>query len=284
MPRTMPLSQTSANRKEANPVLLRDALFNSPLTVIAGCVIWIPLAIWIVSMVHWMIMGEIEWTFGFLGIFLALMLGWTALNPPTPTMPVFTLAATVGTMIMFPFVRASLNRRELNSMEIEQVEKAYQSLALRPDNPLAAYKIAKMAYSKGFHGQALAVMETLIANLPKRHYPDEHRTYVRWKQTTPPDLIRPLPCVECGVYNDPARLHCMACGSPVLLDHIKGRFLGRSMGRKLVVGWLGMVSLLAGIPLASSLPPAAGILLILALLAGVGYAAWRAFGSEVRPT
>ncbi len=50
----------------------------NPLSALIGCLAWIPLAVWIVSIVQWIISGDIDFLSGFLGIWLAI--GLVVLN------------------------------------------------------------------------------------------------------------------------------------------------------------------------------------------------------------
>ncbi len=70
---------------------------------IIGCLAWIPLAVWIVAVVHWMIGGDIDPITGFAALFFAVALGYEAINPPVPELAPITDVAVLVTVIMFPF-------------------------------------------------------------------------------------------------------------------------------------------------------------------------------------
>ena len=87
-------------------------------TALIGCLAWLPLAVWIMACVHWLIGGDIDvWT-GFAGIVLALGLGYEAINPPVPQLAPLTVVAVFITVIMFPFVRTAMDKKALKAIDI----------------------------------------------------------------------------------------------------------------------------------------------------------------------
>jgi hypothetical protein len=266
--------------------MLREALFENPLVVAAGCVIWIPLAIWIVSLVHWMVMGDIEPITGVIGLGLAFGLGVASLVAELRAYNGFFLAAAIGTVALYPFLRQALDRREINKLDLETFEKAYAAAALRPDNIGARFKVAEIAFQRGYPGHAVKLVEGYMPNLDKRMFWEEHRLFSNWvKGGIPPAAFEPLACLGCGTATPVDRLHCPKCGAPVLLEHVRGRALNRGLAKKLLLAWMAMVATLAGLPVASALPGPAGIALVAILLAALVYAFWVAFRpAEGAPT
>jgi hypothetical protein len=248
-----------------------------------GCLVWIPVAIWILGLIQWMVMDEIDVLSGLLGIAAALMLAMAPLlGVPREYTPLLFMAA-VGTIVMFPFVRAGMNRRELASIDIEAMARAYEALAERPNNVAAMFKLARLAYAKGMPAHAIAIAENAVANMPKQHFMEEHRMVAQWKKAMPPGAVaRSLACVDCGVPVAPGPVHCPRCGAPFLLDHVGGRIVGRGMGRKLLAAWVAMIALLLGIPMAAALPPAAAVAAILTMLVAAVLVLFLAFRPEAR--
>ena len=122
-----------------------ERLSNNSAALI-GCLAWIPLAVWILSCVNWTITGDIDVVTGIAGIAVALGLGYEAINPPVPQLAPLTVVAVFVTVLMFPFVRMAMEKKQLKNIDIEHLEKAYQSLGLRPDNVMAKFRIAKVLF------------------------------------------------------------------------------------------------------------------------------------------
>lgn len=248
--------------------------------MIVGCVAWIPLGVWIVSLINWMIAGEVDFLSGVLGIWIAIGLGYLAFNPPpdSPIVSLLTFGAILATIAMYPLVRNALARREHRSLDIEGLEKAYQALRENPVNPLAKFRIAKQAYGLGMPGHALAIAESVLPAMPERHFTEEHRLVKHWKAVvTNPDYFHPIVCVECTQSNPPGEVLCRRCAAPFLIQRARGRFISSGLGRRLIAAWMAMVAVIAGIPAAATLPPSMAVGIIVALLALVGLSGWLAF-------
>jgi hypothetical protein len=255
----------------------------NPLSALIGCLAWIPLAVWIVSIVQWIISGDIDFLSGFLGIWLAIGLGYVAMNPPTgrPVASALTFLAIVVTSAMIPWLRNALNRRELRSIDVQALERALDLARKNPANPLVKFKVATLVYRLGHPSHALALAESCLASMPEQHFMEEHKVVKGWRQVVGrPDPPQPLECIECGHRNMPGSIFCAGCGAPVLLDRLRGRFVSGDVARKLFLGWIGMVVLLVGIPLASALSGALEALALLGLAGLAGAMIWLA----LRPT
>jgi hypothetical protein len=251
------------------------------LVFITGCLIWIPIAIWVLSLVQWMITGDIDVVSGIVGIGIAIGLGFISLDASTKSYAPLTFVAVLATIFMYPFVRSSLTRKELKSIDVEALERAYQALGLKPNNPVSKFAIARRVYALGMPGHAVKIAESALAYLPETHFLDEHRTLRNWKASvTNPAYFTPIACVECHTPNPPGNIHCAACGAPFLLDRARGKFVSGPLGRRLLAAWIGMVAVLAGIPATSLLPPIGQIAAILLLLAVAGVVLYLAFRTD----
>lgn len=248
--------------------MLRDQLLNHPLAMLAGCVVWVPVAIWVVSLIHWAIQGDVDIVSALVGICVGLALGLTAITAKEPYMPPLILAGTLVTTIAFPMVRSALNKRALAQIDIEAVEKAYDQLRLQPGNAAAKFKLAKTIYNKGMPAHALAIAEDAIQSMPEAIFPEENKIIKTWRHyRIPSNQHGPLACMECGVYNQPGMTHCQRCRAPFLLDHARGAWVGRSLARKFVAAWVAIMVALVGIPYAAgSLPSAVSIPVIVGLM------------------
>jgi hypothetical protein len=243
-----------------------------------GCLAWIPLAVWIVSCVNWSIVGDIDPLTGIVGIFVAIGLGYEAINPPVPEMAPLTVIAVLITVLMFPFARAAMDRRQLRGIDIEALERAYQALAVRPDNVISKFKIAKVLFDLGICGHALRIGETLVPDMPQRFFMEELRTVRKWQMMQiEARFFAPIGCAECQASNPPGNLFCQKCGAAFLLDFAKGRVVGKRLGKKLVATWIVLVSFLIGIPAAKALPPAACVVTVVAMITVASLMVYFAF-------
>ena len=233
-----------------------------------GCLAWIPLAGWILACVHWTIGGDLDPITGFIGIGVAVGLGYEAINPPVPQLAPLTVVAVFVTVIFFPFVKAATEKRQLRNIEIENLEKAYQSLSLRPDNIIAKFRIAKILFELGMCGHAVRIGESLAPNMPQRFFSDELRLLRRWQMThLDARLFAPISCAECYTSNEAGLIFCRQCGAPFLIDFAKGRVVGSRLGKKLVSSWIALVAVLVGIPIAkSTLSSASSAAVIVAMM------------------
>jgi len=244
-----------------------------------GCLAWIPLSVWILACLHWTIGGDIDAITGILGIGVAVGLGYEAINPPVPQLSGLTVVAVFVTVIMFPFVRSALDRRQLRGVDIEALERSYQALAVRPDNVIAKFKIAKVLFDLGVCGHALRIGESLVPEMPARFFSDELRTVRRWQaMKLEARFFSPVVCAECHTSNDPGLLFCRKCGAPFLLDFTKGKVVGTRLGKKLISTWISLVAVLIGIPAAKALPPGPCVATVAAMMIfaiGMVYMAFR---------
>lgn len=245
---------------------LADRMANHPEVAIGGCITWIFLIVWIVSMVHWTIQAEIDTALGLMGIILGLGLGILVINPPAGSEYVTPLimVAVVCSVALFVPLRNVINRHELVAIDMDAIDRAYRQLEERPNNVGAKFKIAKLIYARGLHGHAIKLADDALQNMPQDFFAEEHKMVDMWKRSGHDAAsFRALPCVECGTSNPPGDLYCNKCGAKFLLDQAKGRWIGRAMVRKLMAGWVAMLGVFVGIPIsATALPPVAAALAI----------------------
>jgi hypothetical protein len=243
-----------------------ERLANNSAALI-GCLAWIPLAVWILACVNWSIGGDIDPATGIIGIFMAFGLGYEAINPPVPQLAPLTVIAVLLTVLMFPFVRSAMDRRELRGVDIDALDKAYQSLAVRPDNVIAKFKIARVLFDLGMCGHALRIAESLVPHMPQRFFMDELRTVRKWQMMQiDARFFNPIACSECLTSNPAGNLFCQHCGSAFLLDFAKGKVVGKRLGKKLIATWIALIAFLVGIPAAKALPPAPCIAIVLTMI------------------
>lgn len=243
-----------------------DRVAAHPETLIGGCITWAFLLLWILSLLHWMIQGDIDTGYGLIGIVIGIFLGIMAISPPPGNELVTPLiaGAVVLTVVLFVPMRSAFARHALVAIDMDAIERAYEQLEERPNNVGARFKIARLIYARGLHGHAIKLAEEALKGMPADFFQEEHKLVDMWKrQGVDSSTFRDVPCVECGYNNPPGELYCKRCGSKFLLDQAKGRWMGRSMVRKLIAGWVAVIGVFVGMPIsATSLPPGAALVSI----------------------
>ncbi|MDR3687828.1 MAG: hypothetical protein P4L46_00515 [Fimbriimonas sp.] len=236
-------------------------------TALIGCLAWLPLSVWIMACVHWMIGGDIDGLTGFGGIAVALGLGYEAINPPVPQLAPMTVIAVFITVVMFPFVRSAMDKKALRNIDIDELVKAYNSLSMRPDNVLAKIKIARVLWDLGVCGHAIRIVESQLPHMPPRFFGEDIHMLKRWHMMKlEARFFSPISCTECQTSNEAGLVYCRQCGSAFLIDFVKGRVIGTRLGKKLIASWTALVAILIGIPAAEAMPPVASIPAILAMM------------------
>ena len=252
------------------------------LAVFSGCVIWIPITVMVVSLVHWMIMGEMDFLSGCAGIWFCIWLGFIALRPPDPVYSPILVVVAIATCVMYPFVRVGLTSREHRRIEIDQLSKAYESLQIRGDNPIAQFRVASQLYVLGLRGHAVKIAENALTRMPVATFRNEHQKVKSWKGIRmEPSEFAPIPCVDCGTRNDPGEIYCVQCREPFLLNRFQKGIFKRGAARKVLATWGVLVTLCLVLPMVNTLPPLVAIGAILASFIFAGAALFFAFRPEV---
>ena len=267
--------------------MLRDQIFNHPGSLLAGCFIWVPIGIWVLSLVHWAVQGDVDVLSALFGILVGIGLGMTALLAREPYMAPLILTAVVLTRGAFPAVRASLNKRALDKIDVEAIERAYAVLERTPTNAPAKFKLARTIYNKGMPGQALALAEAAIHQMPEAIFPEENRILKGWRHyRMDPSQMASLSCLECGLANQPGTTHCQRCGARYLLHHARGTWVGRGLAKKFIAAWTSIILALVGIPfVAGTFPPGVAITVIIGLMSLAVFVLLTSFGTgKVKPS
>lgn len=248
--------------------MLRDQLFNNPGSLLASGVVWILLSFWILGLFQWAVQGDIDFLSALAGICVGIGLGIAAMLAREPYIPPLILIAVTLTMCAFPIVRSSLHKRALAQIDVDAIERAYETLAYKPGNAPVKFKLAKTIYHKGLPAHALALAEEAIQQMPEALFPEEHRILKGWRHYRTPPGQGAISCLDCGSLCQPGYTHCLHCGAPFLLDHARGAWIGKGLARKFVLAWIAIMVALVGIPLvAGTLPAAAAIAVIIGLMA-----------------
>lgn len=246
--------------------------YQLPLPVIAGCLIWIPISIAVVSLIGWMIQGDVDVLVGFLGISIAVGMGVLSFVSKSETLPIFLLFGSISLIVLVPIARKQRETRELAALEIDQLARAYENLAKEPGNVAAKLRIAKLLWNKGVHGSAIALADGVLQFVPKDVFAEELAMVKRWKAIAPPVPPTPISCVSCGTENAPGELYCQKCGDQILLHYARGHWVHPELFHKLVLAWMAAMLSIVGIPLAGMyLSPNKSPVAVVLLLAVSGY-------------
>jgi hypothetical protein len=239
----------------------------NPLSAISGCLIWIPIAIAAVCLVQWMVAADIDFVSGIAGLFVCLFLGLVALDPPQPWMSGVAFTSMLSTVILYPAVRAYMNHHQLNMVDVDSMEDIYEGLRERPDNAALKLRMARILYVKGMVGHAITIAEDSLQKMPRTLFADEHRMVQTWKRSAKnPEYFRSLPCLSCSFSNPPGQILCQRCGNPFFIDLVRGRWVSKGLGRKLLTAWGSLLALALGIPFVSAKLSPTGTLIVVPLL------------------
>lgn len=249
--------------------------------VLVGCLVWLPLGIWVISLVQWAIQGEMDAVLAFFAICATLGLGIACMFPPFPGLQPFLLAVVLVMTFGFPGARAAFQRHQLAMADIEAIERVYEHLQKDPDNLGARLRLARTLNTRGLRAMAISLAEHTLRDVPKRLFDDEFKMLAKWKVDSQPS--GPVTCMDCNQRNEPAYVFCITCGAPFLLDHARGRWLGVKLARKLISIWAALVIPTVGIAMALRYFPGALVLpSALVLIAMAGAAIWIGFKREAK--
>lgn len=228
-----------------------DRISADPLGALAGCLVWIPIAVWVVSIIHWLVGGDIDGFPALVSLVVAIGLGMIAVNPPTPALSPLILAATATTVFLFPMVRSALNRHALAAIDMEQLDRAFQGLQQHPNSAGILVRVAELLYIRGLRANALAIGELAIKSLPKSSFQAEHAMVGTWRYRVGKNEQPKTHCTHCGFENQPTDIVCRRCHRPYLVDLARGRWLGKVSAEKLIVVWIVLMMAFVGVPAAT---------------------------------
>jgi hypothetical protein len=260
-------------------VTFAERVASSPLNAASACLVMIPVAIWIVSMVGWMVQGDVDFLPGALSIAMALALALGAMNPPLPWMGPLCFLAALLTVVAFVPIRKAIAARDLRQIDDDQLRGAYEAWQRHPGNVAAVYRMATLMAQKGKYAQAVALADQALPSMPASAFRAEHRAVEAWRQhaVAGPTVEQ---CPGCDRPNPIGTIRCPGCGGAVVLGVLKGR--SGIVGRVLAVWFVAVAALVAGpyvVALARTQPVVASVIAVVVLAVGV----WFTVSAFVRP-
>jgi hypothetical protein len=227
-----------------------------PLAFAAGCLVWLPVGVWVVALLQWTIQGDIDFISGLIGTLIGITLGLFTMMPPDPTLAPLFFSVAVATVMLFPVLQRGYNRRALHQIDIDQLARAYELVGGNAGNVGARLKIAQIVYHKGLVGHAVGIGDKCLEGVPKKVFWNEIRMVNGWRYSmTANEERRAIACPDCGYSNLPGDVYCGRCNGPYLLRHLRSGSIGNAGFRRLVAGWLITVLFIAGVPAAARLLP-----------------------------
>lgn len=210
-----------------------------------------PITVWLISLVHWLIQGDIDGISWFLGMTAGAMLGVLTIKPPVAVISPICCGLAWVIVLAYTLVRNMVERAQLVAIQLDVLQGAVEQLRERPDNIGTKLKIAKLVYDRGLTSSAIAVAESALKNVPAGPFDAEMKMLTDWKQTAGnPSVFRSLPCLECGHLNPAGDVDCSRCKAPVLLHYAQGKWVGPNLLRRVVFGFIGVLVPVLGIPMA----------------------------------
>lgn len=275
MPNSIPLFLAQADERFV------DKVSSNPLAATFSCLILIPAAILVVSLVHWMVAGEIDFLTGICGLFMTLVMVVFTNRPPADWVSPVIFFGMIGVVIGIPLWRKFVDLKFLTDIDIERLERAYKSLDQHPGEAMRQFAIAKILFDMNLCGHAVGVARIAVANYPKIALTTEEHELRRWEATIlnkPQELLN---CLSCGTKGEFDKLYCQKCGSPYVLYHFK---LPQKNGtsNQVILMWAFMFFAILMIPILVTLgplPTLLGIPIVLALLAIFATKLFRKKGS-----
>lgn len=251
--------------------LLEQAL-SQPAVLVSGCLVWIPLGVWIVAMVQWSVAGEVEPLYAAVAILVALGLGLVTVRPPTPWLSPVLLLVVVLTCVLYVPLRKAVNDHALVGIEVETLRRSLEEVRARPDNVAARLRAGDVLFRLGRRGHAVALCEKAVEGLNPAVFRQEIQSVRMWRAQTPESELQPSPCLRCGTPNEAGSVVCVRCQGDFLLDAVRGTSFAGDLAKRLVASWIAGALVMGGIPLVFAYGAGSPIVVVLGLLAVAGLA------------
>jgi len=236
--------------------------------VVHGLAVLAPAGIWVLFLIQWMVMGEVDGLTGLLGIFAATLLAVGALVMPLEEVKWGCLFLLYATIAVFVPMQEAVRKRGLARIDFEQMESCYDRLRERPQDSYAVFKLAELLIDRGFPSLGLGLMlARLEGEQPSLYEPEFRRVRVLQSQGIRA-AAGELTCPQCRNQGHRRTAICARCGAPLYLLLARAPVVSAMGGGRTVrFVMLGIVAAL-GIPLIAMLevPPAIRAVLAVALM------------------
>ncbi|MBS1708855.1 MAG: hypothetical protein JSS65_09065 [Armatimonadetes bacterium] len=263
--------------------MFADRVMATPWVFVLGCLVWVPVCVWTVSMVGWLVNGDIEVVYGVPALLVVLAMGFLTTRPPDPALSPFLFVGVLGTVVMYPVVRKSLEGRAHVKIDLELLSGAYATLESKPDTMGPRIRMAEIVAARGMYATAVKLMEPIVATMTPSIFSGELKSYASWQAMVwDANAYAPVACPACGVRNQPGELYCQRCQGQFVLDRARVAWLGAGISRRLLSAWMFGSLVVVGIPVVAQagLPPLLTGLLVVAMMAGGIVVLVRAFGER----
>lgn len=241
----------------------------------------IPICVWAVSLTLGVISGEVDTLVGVGGTFSVVALGAAAMTPSFYEYAPLLAVLAYGSFLVVPLCKRIFDQKELRSIQVEKLEKAYMAMGMRPDNPALKFKLAAMLYEEGMVDAAIAIGKSVIERMPQRVFPEENRHFRAWLASAAGDAPSTFRCPGCGYANKPGDVFCQSCSEPFFLLMIQTPGKQGNLGAKFISIWLTLVIVGIAIPAALlTLPIAFAFCVMVLMILMCGFILARAFGQQ----
>lgn len=225
--------------------------------VVHGLAVFAPVGIWVLFLIQWMVMGEVDGLAGVLGIAAAGALAVGALTMPIEEVKWGCLFVLYATIAVFLPMQEAVRKRGLARIDFEQMESCYDRLRERPLDSYAVFKLAELLVDRGFPSLGLGLMMArLEGEQPSLYEPEFRRVRVLQGQGIRA-AIGEVSCPRCRYASSRRNAICPRCEAPIYLLLSRAPMTSAMGGNRTVrLALLGLVAALA-IPLIAMLdaPP-----------------------------
>ncbi|MCC7230222.1 MAG: hypothetical protein IT203_07490 [Fimbriimonadaceae bacterium] len=217
-------------------------------------------------------------------------------RPPHPAVPAVVLVVALTLMAFFPFALSQLDKADLNSFDVDRLERSFTALRERPDNFASKLEVAAALHSQGMVHQAIAIASAALDTIPderdmvtnrslRDQFRNEDYKVKQWMRNAGkvPLMADHLRCRACNHENPVQAIVCERCGNWHLLDAARrGDNRPRVIG-KLVLAWgLLALFLVGSASLGLSLKGGVGIGVFAIALGGLGGTLYLLFRPPLR--
>ncbi|MCU0315565.1 MAG: zinc ribbon domain-containing protein [Fimbriimonadaceae bacterium] len=232
-----------------------DRLTDNPLVFFLGLIVMVPIAVWVLAVINWMIQGEIDAIVGVSSLFVAFGLAFITIQSRDPVVTPLTFFAVLCIMCCYPFVAMTMRNREMAKIDVEQIGRVYEQLAKDKENPVLLFRLAELLYARGYRGQAASIGNRIRSQLePANLFRTELSLIQSWLlEAKSSEAFKACRCPACGTLNPVSEAFCRRCGEPHMLYVAQGMWAGKDVVGQVLAGLsVGLIGLV-GFPYVLSL-------------------------------